>query len=271
MTIPRDAGGGAISVFARVEEDARRGLAVAARAAGLLVEALDALGHAPVHDESYVLLVNAHAERRRRDNDVVSGSVGEPFLLARQAFRGGEAGVVRGGADAVGAQAGGQGVAVGAEGGVDDAGDGVGAGSGGAEFGGASGVGGAAGVDGLEPGEEGEEAGVAIVGGEADFVVEVWAGGGCGEGFHGSGVKAECGDDVGADGGGGGCGEADDGDGAVGGAEVGEVRVGGAEVVAPFGDAVGFVDGDAGELALGVVGVEVAWEVFGEGDFGGDV
>ena len=47
--------------------------------------------------------------------------------------------------------------------------------------------------------------------------------------------------------------------------------VGGAEVVAPFGDAVGFVDGDAGEFTLGVDGGEVLAEGFGEGVFGGYV
>lgn len=66
------------------------------------------------------------------------------------------------------------------------------------------------------------------------------------------------------DGEGGGCGEADYGDGGEGGAEVGEVGVCGAEVVAPFGDAVGFVDGDTGELALRVDSVEVLAEAFGE-------
>ncbi len=41
---------------------------------------------------------------------------------------------------------------------------------------------------------------------------------------------------------------------------MGEVGVGGAEVVAPFGDAVGFVDGDAGEFALCVDRLEVPTE-----------
>ena len=79
------------------------------------------------------------------------------------------------------------------------------------------------------------------------------------------------GDYVVADGRGGGGGEADDGDGGEGGTEVREVGVGGAEVVAPFRDAVGFVDGDAGELALGVDGLEVSAEGLGEGVLGGNV
>lgn len=38
------------------------------------------------------------------------------------------------------------------------------------------------------------------------------------------------------------------------------MRIGGAEVVAPFGDAMGFVDGDAGELALCIDCLEVPAE-----------
>jgi len=49
-----------------------------------------------------------------------------------------------------------------------------------------------------------------------------------------------------------------------------EVGIGGAEVVAPFRDAVGFVDGDAGKLTLGVDGLKVAAEGFREGEFRGD-
>ncbi len=93
--------------------------------------------------------------------------------------------MVGSGADVVRAQARGERVAVGTEGDVDDAGEGVGAGLRGLEFGGAGGVGGAAGVDGLEPGEEGGVTGVVLVGGEADFVVEIGAGCGCDESFQG--------------------------------------------------------------------------------------
>ena len=52
---------------------------------------------------------------------------------------------------------------------------------------------------------------------------------------------------------------------------MGEVGVGRAEVVTPFGDAVGFVDGDAGELTLGVNSLEVAAEGFRECEFRGNV
>lgn len=91
------------------------------------------------------------------------------------------------------------------------------------EFEGAGGVGGAAGVDGAEPGEEVREADVGGVGGEAEFVVEVWAGGGGCEDLELGGVESESGDYVGADGGRGGGGQADDGDAGEGVPEVGEV------------------------------------------------
>ena len=89
-------------------------------------------------------------------------------------------------------------------------------------------------MDGFEPGEEGGEAVVVLVGGEADFVVEIWAGGGCYEGFETRRVEAKGGDDVVTDREGGGCGEADYGDRRERGAEVGEMGVGGAEIVAPL-------------------------------------
>lgn len=41
--------------------------------------------------------------------------------------------------------------------------------------------------------------------------------------------------------------------------------------MAPFGDAVGFVDGDAGELALGVDDTQEAAEVVECAEFGGNV
>ncbi len=64
-------------------------------------------------------------------------------------------------------------------------------------------------------------------------------------------VEAELGDDVVLDGGGGGGGEGDDGSGAEEREGVAEGAVVGAKVVAPAGDAVGFVDGDEGGLAAG--------------------
>lgn len=94
-------------------------------------------------------------------------------------------------------------------------------------------------MDALQPADEGGEAAIVLVGGEADFVVEVWPGGGGCEGFQGQRVQGEGGDDVGSDAGGGGRGETDYGGCGVGGAEVGEMDVGGAEVVAPFTDACG--------------------------------
>ena len=63
--------------------------------------------------------------------------------------------------------------------------------------------------------------------------------------------EVELGDDVFLDGGGGGGGEGDDGAWAEGGEVVAEGAVVGAEVVAPGGDAVGFVDGDEGRLLPG--------------------
>lgn len=74
-----------------------------------------------MHDEAHVLLVDAHAEGCRCYNDVVTRGIGDPFLLARHAFRGGESCVVRGGADAFTAETRSQGITVGAEGDVDDA------------------------------------------------------------------------------------------------------------------------------------------------------
>ena len=59
------------------------------------------------------------------------------------------------------------------------------------------------------------------------------------------------GDDVVLHGGRGGGGEGDDGRGAKRGQVLAEHAVVGAEVVAPLRDAVGFVDGDQGRLALG--------------------
>ena len=64
-------------------------------------------------------------------------------------------------------------------------------------------------------------------------------------------VEVELGDDVALDGGGGGGGEGEDGGGAEGRQMFAEGAVVGAEVVAPGGDAVGFVDGDERGLAAG--------------------
>ena len=61
-----------------------------------------------------------------------------------------------------------------------------------------------------------------------------------------------------------GCCQADDRCLRKGGAEVGEVAVCGTEVVSPLGDTMGFVDGDAGELILGIDYLEVSAEGLGE-------
>ena len=112
----------------------------------------------------------------------------------------------------------------------------------------------------LQPSGEVCEADVVQVGCEADLVVQVCARGGCREDLEGGGIQGESRDDVVADAGGsGGC-QADDRGLGVCGPEMGEVGVCGAEIVAPFGDAMGLVDGDAGKLILGVDGVEVATE-----------
>lgn len=69
--------------------------------------------------------------------------------------------------------------------------------------------------------------------------------------------------DVSGGGWGGGGGEAEDWERAEGGGDGGEAEVIGAEVVAPFGDAVGFVDGEEGELGGGEPAAEgVAGEAF---------
>lgn len=73
--------------------------------------------------------------------------------------------------------------------------------------------------------------------------------------------------DVSGGGWGGGGGEAEDGEWAEGGGDGGEAEVIGAEVVAPFGDAVGFVDGEEGERC----GDEPAAEGVAGEAFRGDV
>lgn len=103
--VPTDSVANAVALFSGIEQHAHRGFAVAASAPGFLVIALETLGDAPVRDEAHVLLVDAHAEGGRRHDNVVPGRVGDPFLLARGAIQGGEAGVVGDCADVVGAQA----------------------------------------------------------------------------------------------------------------------------------------------------------------------
>ena len=269
--IPGNPPGGSVPVFAAVVEDADGSFAVPARPAGFLVEALKGLGHAPVNHEPDVFLVDAHAERGRCHDDVVARFVVDPFLLAIFPFGFGEAGVVGCGTDFLGSKAGGEGITIGAESRVDDAGDGVCTFGFGGEFFFAGWVRGTAVVDALKPGGEVGKANVVGVGRETDLVVQVRPGGGRGEDLEGGRVEGERGDDVVADTGSGGCGETDDGSLGVGSTEMGKVGVGGAEVVAPFGDTVGFVDGDTGELVLGVDGLQVAAEGFALAVFRGHV
>src|SRR5205085_5826270 len=57
-------------VHARGEQQRARGLAIAASAPGFLVVGLEARRQRPVRDGAYVGLVDAHAERARRDDDL---------------------------------------------------------------------------------------------------------------------------------------------------------------------------------------------------------
>jgi len=95
--------------------------------------------------------------------------------------------------------------------------------------------------------------------------------GGGAEGLEGSGVEAESFDDVFPYCRGGCRGKADQRDRRVSSTKVGKVSVSGAEVMAPFGDAMGFVNGDARKFTLAVDGREVFTEGFGQGVLWGDV
>jgi hypothetical protein len=79
-----------------------RGLAVAPRAAGLLVVALDRLRQVDVRDEAHVGLVDAHAERDRRDHD--DAVFTEEARLVAGAHPGIQPRVIRQGVDALRAQ-----------------------------------------------------------------------------------------------------------------------------------------------------------------------
>ena len=106
------------AVGRRVEQHAAGGLAVAPGAAGLLVVALERGRQRPVPDGAHVGLVDAHAERGRRDHDAVVG--GHEARLARVALGRAEARVVRLGGQVGLAQALGDVLAAGARAGVDD-------------------------------------------------------------------------------------------------------------------------------------------------------
>lgn len=210
-----------------------------------------------MNHEPYILLVNAHPERCRRDDDIPARLISQPFLLAFHAVVCRETSVIRCGADIVRSQTTSEAVAFRPKGDVDDTRDGSRAFVSAVKSLQALRILGTARVDCLQPGEGVCEAVVELIGGEADFVVQVWAGGCCGEDFEFRWVEGKGGDDVFADRQGSGCRKADYGDRGEGGAEVGEVCVRGAEVVTPFGDAMGFVDGDTGEFTMGVDGVEM--------------
>jgi len=89
--------------------------------------------------------------------------------------------------------------------------------------------------------------------------------------LEGSAVEAESFDDVFPYCRRGCCGKADHRDRRVSGTEVGEVSISGTEVMAPFGDAMGFVDSDTREFTLAVDGGEVFAERFGQGVLWSDV
>ena len=73
-----------------------------------------------MHHETDVLLIDAHPESGRCDDDVEAGFAGKPFLLRGAAVQGAETGVVGRGTDVVGAEPGSEVRAGGAGGGVDD-------------------------------------------------------------------------------------------------------------------------------------------------------
>jgi len=230
-----------LSIAAGVEEEAVGGLAVAAGAAGFLVVAFEVFGEVAVDDEADVWFVDAHAEGDGGDDD--GAVVADEGFLGGAAFGGLHAGVVAAGGDVVFSEEGDGCLDAAAGGAVDDAG--------------------LAGAF----AEEADHLGIAV-GFTTDFVEEVGAveGGADADGI----VQGEAGDDVLGDAFGGGGGEGGEGDLGEGVAEGGEDEVVGAEVVAPFGEAVGLVDGEGGGGAGGAVAEFVEEAVGGEA-FGGEV
>ena len=111
----------AIPILPRIKQQACACSTISPRSAGLLVEAFKALWYTPVHHEAHILLIDAHSECCCCDYDVPAWFIGYPFFLALDALVGGEAGVVGCSAYVMGAEAGSESVAVGAEGDVDDA------------------------------------------------------------------------------------------------------------------------------------------------------
>jgi hypothetical protein len=175
-------------------------------------------------------------------------------------------------ADVFAAQSGGEGFALVAREGVDDAGDVLDPLASGFQLGAAL-AGGTAGVDALEPGDKVVVAVVGLVAGEADLEVQVRAVGGHGEvaqAVRGA-VEAQSRQNVGADLRVGGGGEAHDGNIREGVAEPSEALEVLAEIVAPFRDAVGFVDHDAGEFFLLVDEAQAVAEAVEGAELRGDI
>src|SRR5690606_36630679 len=86
----------------RVEQPAVGGQAVAARATDLLIPGLDVLRHVAMHDVAHVRLVDAHAERDRRDDDV--DVIARERVLVARTLCVRQARVIRHGAHALRAQ-----------------------------------------------------------------------------------------------------------------------------------------------------------------------
>jgi hypothetical protein len=206
-------------VAAAEEQEAIAGEAIAAGAASLLVIAFDVFGEIVVDDPANVGFVNAHAEGDGGADDF--GLVAEEEFLVTGTFGGFEPGVVRFGGVTAASEGFGDAFGGGAGGAVDDAGLVF------AAF---------YPVDDLFEG---------LVLGE-DFVGEVGPVKGGDE--EGGGAEAEVFNDVGADAVGRGGGEGDEGDFGEEVAELGDLAVFGAKIVAPLGDAVGFIDGQTSDV-----------------------
>lgn len=221
-----------VPVFAGIIQDTEACVSIPTRSSRFLVKALERLGDLPVHYETHVFFIYAHAESCRGDYDVVPGDIGYPALEMIVFLLGAEAGVVRFRAYTVLCEAGSERFAVLAVERVDDAWDMRGAFSCRREFCG-SGFLGAARVHGLQPGEEVVVV-VCFVGFETDFVVEIRARGCHCKDFQFSDIEIQSLDDVVTHALGGGCCTADYGDVRELVFEPIEFLKRGPEVVAPF-------------------------------------
>ncbi len=122
-------------------------------------------------------------------------------------------------------------------------------------------------MHGLKPGHKVREV-ICLVGFEADFVMQVAAACSHCEDFQGDGVEAKGADYILAHSKRGRRRQTHDGHVRTFASEPVEFFIRGAEIVTPFRDAVGFVDGDAGEFALRVHRFDVPPEGFREAEFG---